>query len=214
MFGINLRESPEVVQDFVDAFGVTFPVLLDEAGEVYAGYSRGAQLPFPLDYIIDQEGIIRYIATEYDPDEIVGEIEVLLGLTEPPPLEITCVLIDHIVPGQGYLSFEVTFTNNTETQIQEGEYELRIEHFERTSCNLLTEPLFVHTVTPGGSLPPGATTVRFDLGPLPAGLEDFNPIATKIASVLYAPEPGDTDDCCFSWRASPYPLRRQAQPLP
>ena len=102
----------------------------------------------------------------------------------------------------------------TGAPIPEGDYELRLEHFERTSCSQLIDPYFVHSLTPEGVLQPGATTVRFDIGPLPAGLSDSNPIATRISSLLYAPEPVDTDECCFSWRASPHPLHRESIPSP
>ncbi len=42
-------------------------------------YSQpGGLSPFPLDYIIDQQGRIDYINTEYDPDAMTAKIDELL----------------------------------------------------------------------------------------------------------------------------------------
>jgi hypothetical protein len=177
-------------------------------------YSNGGQSPFPLDYIIDQEGIIRYVATEYDPEEIIQVIEELLGLTPPPAIDISCLLLDSHVPEGGYLPFEVTINNNTESDIPADDYELRVEHYGQTTCSVLINPVMVHTISPGSVLSPGPTTFRFDIGPLPTGTAGLSPLATKISSVMIDPEPQVTDDCCFTWWADKYPTHREAQPQP
>jgi hypothetical protein len=64
---------------FVQAFGITFPILV-EAASVRSVYSQpGGFTPFPLDYIIDQEGRIAYINTEYDPDAMTAKIDDLIA---------------------------------------------------------------------------------------------------------------------------------------
>ena len=64
---------------FVTAFGITFPLLV-EAASVRTVYSQpGGISPFPLDYIIDQEGQIAYINTEYDPDAMTAKIDELIA---------------------------------------------------------------------------------------------------------------------------------------
>ncbi len=214
ILGINYAESQEVVEEFVATFGVTFPVLLDAAGGVYLTYSNNGQSPFPLDYVIDQNGIIQYIATEYDPDEMITVIEELLGITVPPALTATCLLLEPVVPEGGYLPFEITLENTTDGDIPADDYLLLVEHFERTSCSLLDDPVFTHSLSPGAVLPPGPSTFRFDVGPLPAGISVLNPFATRISSVILEPEIQITDDCCFSWRASPHPLARDRTQLP
>lgn len=68
------------MQNFVTSFDVTFPVLLDLQGAVYNQYRtpQGAcTSPFPLDFILDRDGIIRYWKCEYDPQAMV---EVIAGL--------------------------------------------------------------------------------------------------------------------------------------
>jgi hypothetical protein len=213
LIGINFREPIGIVEDFIETFGPTFPILHDVTGEVYMTYSNSGQSPFPLDYIIDQDGIIRYIATEYDPAEIIQTVEELLGLATPPPLTIACLPLGDRFPAGGLLSFEVTFTNNTGIDIPADDYELLVEHFSNTTCNLLAEPVLTHTLSPGVSLQPGPTTVRFDLGPLPDGITGLNPLATKLSSILWDPLPQVTDDCCFSWRISSFPVHREAGPV-
>jgi hypothetical protein len=71
------------VQNFVDTFDIEFLVLRDPSGIAYETYRppAGACIsPFPLDFIIDQDGIIRYWNCEYDATAMVAVIEDLLGL--------------------------------------------------------------------------------------------------------------------------------------
>ncbi len=80
VLGVNVGPDPlEDLLVFVDAFQVTFPVLLDTEN-VYSLYRQtGGTSPFPLDYIIDQNGYIAYIRTEYDPEAMTMVIDGLLG---------------------------------------------------------------------------------------------------------------------------------------
>ncbi len=80
--GINFAETQQVVQTFVDNFGVTFPVLLDLQGGAYNQYRPGpgaCTSPFPLDFILDRDGIIRYWKCEYDPTAMRAVLEELLA---------------------------------------------------------------------------------------------------------------------------------------
>ena len=77
----------------VDAFeqqvgGLDFPVLLDLNGNVSSSYdfsSAEAYAPFPRQFVIDQNGIIQYMAAQYYPDAVEDEIEALLA--NPPAAE-------------------------------------------------------------------------------------------------------------------------------
>ncbi|MGQ9549860.1 MAG: TlpA disulfide reductase family protein [Roseiflexus sp.] len=59
--GINLRRqetSDDAVRDFVQQYGVTYPIALDVEGEA----ARLFQIsPIPVSYFIDPEGTIRYV---------------------------------------------------------------------------------------------------------------------------------------------------------
>jgi peroxiredoxin len=60
ILAVNLTETEATMQDihdFVDEFGVTFPILLDKKIEVATTYQIG---PIPTSYMIDSDGIIRY----------------------------------------------------------------------------------------------------------------------------------------------------------
>jgi cytochrome c biogenesis protein CcmG, thiol:disulfide interchange protein DsbE len=59
---VDLQEAEGPVRDFVEAFGMTFPILFDRDGEVARSYNvRG----LPVTLILDREGVIR--ATRYGP---------------------------------------------------------------------------------------------------------------------------------------------------
>jgi peroxiredoxin len=56
VLGINVEEPHRVVEPFVDSMDMTYPVLLDERGQVMQEY-RAMGLPMSL--LIDQDGVIR-----------------------------------------------------------------------------------------------------------------------------------------------------------
>ncbi len=81
VLGINAGPDPRpVLEVFVDAFQITFPVLLDHDNLVFDQYRLpGPQSPFPVDYVIDRDGTVAYQATEYDPDALTAVIDDLLA---------------------------------------------------------------------------------------------------------------------------------------
>jgi len=71
------RTDPNL-QAFLNAFQVSFPILVD-TGSSYSAYRQaGAVSPFPLDYVIDQAGRVAYFNTEYDPEAMTAVIDELL----------------------------------------------------------------------------------------------------------------------------------------
>jgi hypothetical protein len=83
VLGINAGPDPRpVLEVFVDAFQITFPVLLDHDNLVFDQYRLpGPQSPFPVDYVIDRDGTVAYRASEYDPDALTTVIDDLLATT-------------------------------------------------------------------------------------------------------------------------------------
>ncbi|MRG87474.1 redoxin domain-containing protein [Salinibacillus xinjiangensis] len=62
ILAVNLTSTESSAQDvpeFVDDFGLTFPVLLDEDNEVATQYQLQ---PIPTSFMIDSNGIIQYVA--------------------------------------------------------------------------------------------------------------------------------------------------------
>lgn len=56
VLGINVEESHKVVEPFVDSMGMTYPVLLDERGQVMQEYrARG----LPMSLLVDRDGVIQ-----------------------------------------------------------------------------------------------------------------------------------------------------------
>lgn len=59
---------------------MTLPTLMDEGATLYNGYGGlpDAYAPYPVHVIIDQDGVIRYLAATNDPDRVRSEIQALL----------------------------------------------------------------------------------------------------------------------------------------
>jgi len=68
------------VQNFVSTLGVTFPVGVEETStyELFTASYKGVN-PYPVDVIVDKQGIIRYVAREYDPVAMDAMIKQLLA---------------------------------------------------------------------------------------------------------------------------------------
>ena len=56
VLGINVEESHKLVEPFVNSVDMTYPVLLDERGQVMQEY-RGMGLPMSL--LVDKDGVIQ-----------------------------------------------------------------------------------------------------------------------------------------------------------
>jgi peroxiredoxin len=56
VLGVNVEESREQVQPFVDELNMTYPVLLDEGGRLLKMYRA---LGLPMSLIVDQDGVIQ-----------------------------------------------------------------------------------------------------------------------------------------------------------
>jgi len=78
--GINREESEYTIGVFLAQTGFAYPVLMDQNADVYNMYQLDGNIsPFPLDYIIDRYGIVRYGATDYDPLDMRFTVDLLLA---------------------------------------------------------------------------------------------------------------------------------------
>jgi peroxiredoxin len=58
ILGIDVQETKEVVEPYIDQLGITFPILLDKQGKTTASYKiRG----LPTSIFVDREGIIQHV---------------------------------------------------------------------------------------------------------------------------------------------------------
>jgi peroxiredoxin len=81
---LNPREADdpiEEVQAYVERIRVTFPTGIEEPADTYAAITANfvGPNPFPVDVIVDKQGIVRYATHEYDPDGMAELIEQLLA---------------------------------------------------------------------------------------------------------------------------------------
>ena len=56
VLGVNVEESRQQVEPFVTALGMTYPVLLDETGQVLKMYRA---IGLPMSVILDRDGVIQ-----------------------------------------------------------------------------------------------------------------------------------------------------------
>ena len=74
---VNMAESPEQVQQFLQEVPVDFPVLMDSDGSTL---SRWKVFAAPANFILDKQGKIiftLYGAIEWDSDEMIGRLNAL-----------------------------------------------------------------------------------------------------------------------------------------
>lgn len=122
MLGISDQQI-DVIQNFVEDQGITFPVLKDAGSQVYRDYNvPGGQSPYPRDFIIDRDGIIRFADTEYDPGTMITVVESLIeeetsaAVTEEPVPTPRSLSISSIYPNpfNAEVTIEVTLERTQE----------------------------------------------------------------------------------------------------
>jgi hypothetical protein len=68
------------LSEFRDVFGMRYVGLVDSGSSVYNEYRvPNPTAPYPQDYIIDQQGVIRYWSDQFDPKEVIATIDRLLA---------------------------------------------------------------------------------------------------------------------------------------
>ncbi len=80
ILAVNQQESNQRVADFTGQFGLTFPILMDRDGRVFARYRVTA---LPTTFFVDREGIIREVTIGGPMSEpfIESQVTALLGAT-------------------------------------------------------------------------------------------------------------------------------------
>ncbi len=77
------------LQEFIQVFGQRFVGLVDNVSLYNTYRVPNPEAPYPQDYIIDQNGYVRYWSDEYDPQEIIKTIDGLLNTNfQEPKLQI------------------------------------------------------------------------------------------------------------------------------
>ncbi|MDR0659584.1 MAG: TlpA family protein disulfide reductase [Prevotellaceae bacterium] len=68
LLGIDLKEKPEVIKKFVEKTGVTYPIVLDPEGEIFAKYAE-KNAGVTRNIIIDKTGKISFLTRLFDENE-------------------------------------------------------------------------------------------------------------------------------------------------
>jgi peroxiredoxin len=74
---VDSKETSDIVQTFVDEFGITHPVLLDEDGAISKLYQVFA---IPTEKFIDKDGVIRAKIIERVTPQLLAEKLPLIGV--------------------------------------------------------------------------------------------------------------------------------------
>lgn len=124
VFGINDGESFSTAVNFADNFGLTYPVLHDLNGTVSNLYSMTGISPYPRDVIIDQNGTIQYMHSEYDPQYMLQTVNDLLEInnikdetTKLNPEKFELKIYPNPFNPKTYLSFTVIRPNQLNLQV-------------------------------------------------------------------------------------------------
>ena len=76
---LEIGSSLAQLEEFINVFGQRFTGLVDPGSVLYQTYRvPNPAAPYPQDYVIDQNGIVRYWSDEYDPQRIIQVIDGLL----------------------------------------------------------------------------------------------------------------------------------------
>lgn len=78
ILGVDFGEERETVADFVDRYGITYPILLDPTLENY--YRWSPQFGLPKHYFVDANGVVlREIPGELPPEAMLEALDELLA---------------------------------------------------------------------------------------------------------------------------------------
>jgi hypothetical protein len=77
--GLFGGESAATVEAFRDQTGVTFPLLLGDTTSGLYVSGEGAISPYPIDVIIDRNGVIASVRRQYDGAAMQATLEALLA---------------------------------------------------------------------------------------------------------------------------------------
>jgi cytochrome c biogenesis protein CcmG/thiol:disulfide interchange protein DsbE len=79
IWGVNFDEPPQQVQDFVEEYNLSFPILLDPGGKVQDLYRvRG----YPTTYVVDEQGVIKFHHIGLITEEQLGHYLEQMGALE------------------------------------------------------------------------------------------------------------------------------------
>ncbi len=79
VYGIHPGEPVDLLADFREQTGVTFPLLPDEATLRQFAFPPGVGYPYPRDIVVDKNLRVRSIKNSFHPEEMEALIQQLLA---------------------------------------------------------------------------------------------------------------------------------------
>lgn len=79
-YAVNIAEDRDLVAAYVEQIGLEIPVILGTNGLRNQYLLSGGISPYPLDFVIDGQGIIQYANHEYEPEIMLMVIDRLLDI--------------------------------------------------------------------------------------------------------------------------------------
>lgn len=79
VFGIHPGDPPELVKDFIEQTGLTFPVVADEDTLYQFSFPSGVGYPYPRDVVIGKDLRVRSIKNSFNQAEMDTLIQTLLA---------------------------------------------------------------------------------------------------------------------------------------
>ena len=80
----NAGDSSGVIQAFLREAGTELNCLMDQQENVYGNYRPNEETyaPFPIQVVVDSEGVIRYVRSQYDAQAVRFAIDTVLSEME------------------------------------------------------------------------------------------------------------------------------------
>lgn len=80
---MNAGDSYDTAWEFIDESNTSLPCVLDTNEEVYSVYEKKGEddgyAPFPLQVVIDRDGVITYLEYQYDGERLRAAIDAALS---------------------------------------------------------------------------------------------------------------------------------------
>jgi len=77
--GIHPGDDPDLLLDFVEQTGLSFPLVQDQGTRQLLSFPPGVGYPYPRDVIVGKDGVVRSIKNSFDVIEARTLIEELLA---------------------------------------------------------------------------------------------------------------------------------------
>ena len=78
VWGIASSENAEVVRNYAESLGLTYPILLDVDGQVNRDYAQVMAFPtgaYPQDWVIGTDGVVVYANNRFELAELTAAVE-------------------------------------------------------------------------------------------------------------------------------------------